>query len=94
MDAQTRRALIEQAHQLDELAKHPGWPVLVDFMLTKMKKDKGRVLDGTVKEYSEYQKLTGYFHGVHDTLDAHETVARLAENANRILAEEREDDGA
>ena len=89
-DADTRRALIEQAYQLNELTKHPGWAILVDFMLTKMKTDKQRVLDGVVTNLDDYKKLTGYFQGAHAVLNAPETVEKLAANARRREAESHE----
>lgn len=93
-DVETKRALIEQAHQLHELTLHPGWPILVDFMLVKMAADKKRILSGDIVHMDQYREMTGYFNGVHATLNAHETVETLAANARRRETERDEDDAA
>ena len=59
--------LVEQAHQLRELQRHPGWAVMEDWVLrgpvgTKHKHSK--LVSGDVKSLEEYASLTGFLHGV------------------------------
>lgn len=93
-DADTKRALIEQAHQLRELTKHPGWAVLVDFMEIRMRGDKLKVLNGKCVDLDDYRKLTGSLQGIHAVLDAPKIVQELADNARRRDAERDEPDAA
>lgn len=64
------RQIQEQAHLLDELTKHPGWPVLVDYALTKIARSKEAVLNGNIDDHATYKARTGVFVGVHFVLDA------------------------
>jgi hypothetical protein len=91
---ETKRALIEQAHQLHELTKQAGWAVLVDFMEVRTRADKLRVLNGKCVDIDDYRKLTGFLIGVHAVLDAPSTVQELADNARRRDAEHNENDAA
>lgn len=72
---------------LDELTRHPGWPVLVDFMETRMAKDKLRVLNGNCQDFDAYRKLTGLFLGVHAVLDAPADVAKMVTTEKEIRGE-------
>ena len=89
-DADVRRALIEQAHQLHELTKHPGWPILVDYANDQiMRPMKYRVLnDGNIPELAEYKKLAGFLMGMHRALDIPAEVEKLAANARSRAAAE------
>lgn len=93
MDAEDR-ALVEDAHLLNELTKHPGWARLVERSLVLMRKDKQRVLDGVVVHLEDYRKMTGFFQGAHAVLDLPSVVEELAGNARRRAAERNEDDAA
>ena len=93
-DAETRRALIEQAHQLNELTRHPGWAVLVDYMETRMRGEKLRILNGKCTDLDDYRKMSGLLLGVHAVLDAPKVVQEIADNARRREAERDEDDAA
>lgn len=86
MDADSR-ALIEDAHQLHELTKHPGWDVLVRRTLEWMRADKQRVLDGTVSGLDDYKKMTGKFVGAHFVMDLPETIRANADRRRERLAE-------
>lgn len=70
MDDDTLRALQEQAHQLEELTKHPGWPVFVDYLHTIMESDKKAVLNGLHDDIGKYKSATGRLIGIHAALDA------------------------
>lgn len=73
------RALQEQSHLLNELTRHPGWPVLVDFMETISNSAKRRVLNGKMPTVEEYKSVTGELVGIHKVLDAPTVVAEMLE---------------
>ena len=73
------RALVEQAHQLRELTTHPGWEVLVSFSHERMKGTKHAVLNGLIDNHEKYKRDTGWLRGIHDTLDAAETVEKIVD---------------
>ena len=74
------RELQELAHQLDELTRHPGWAVLVNYahygdgMQAQQQK---RVLAGSCKTPEEYQRWTGWIAGSQAVLDIPETVMAI-----------------
>lgn len=74
MDDDTLRAVQEQAHQLEELTRHPGWAVFVDRLHTEMIPDKKAVLNGMVDDISKYHTLTGRLRGIHFAMEAPERV--------------------
>ena len=74
------RELQELAHQLDELTKHPGWKVLVDFAWNGdgMIGAKQRYLvGGSCKTTDEYQKYAGWVAGAQAVLQAPVAVAAI-----------------
>lgn len=73
------RALQEQSHMLEELRRHPGWPVLVDYVETYSKGERLRVLRGGLS-HDEYQHQTGYLSGLFRVLDAPEKVSAMLTN--------------
>lgn len=77
------RALQEQAHQLEELTRHPGWPVLVDFMETISRAAKLRVLNGKLMSVEEYKSVTGELIGIHKVLDAPSVVQGMLQGEVR-----------
>ena len=88
MTPEQQRALIEQAHQLHELTKHPGWEVLVDYCNVVMAPVKRRLLnDSGVDTLDEYKKLSGYLAGMHRVVDVPAEVETLASNARLREAE-------
>lgn len=83
MEADTR-ALIEQAHQLRELTKHPGWAVLLDYAQFKIiNPQQAKVNDGNVADLAEYKKLAGFLQGVRRAVNIPVEVGTLADNARR-----------
>lgn len=84
------RALQEQAHLLNELTRHPGWPVLVDFMETVSRAAKLRVLNGKLGTVDEYKSITGELVGIHKVLDAPAVVQGMLESERdqRVEADE------
>lgn len=95
-NAETRRALIEQAHQLNELTKHPGWAILMDYANYQvMAPVKKRILNDTnIVDIAEYKRIAGFVIGVHRALDIPKEVQALADNARKRAAEHDEDDAA
>lgn len=77
MDDETLRAVQEQALQLTELEKHPGWAVYVDYLHTAMTGDKKAVLNGSIADIGRYHKITGRLQGIHFALDAPEHVRQM-----------------
>lgn len=90
-------ALVEQAHQLDELAQHPGWAVLTDYVLHGPAGSIGRqarVVNGHLKDFEAYLSETGWLAGAHHVLDARKTVASMVANQRleRLEQQAAEDD--
>ena len=81
------RALREQAHQISELTKHPGWGVYTDYLEWQvMAPLKKQVLnDSGVTSLEDYKKLAGFLAGVHRALDVPAEVVRLVETAAGII---------
>ena len=75
---------------LDELTRHAGWPVLVDFLLVISQSAKKRVLNGNLDSLDEYKSVTGELVGIHKAIDAPGVVAKmlLDERTRRIDNEE------
>jgi hypothetical protein len=85
------RGLIEQAHLLDELTRHPGWEVLEDFCLRGPQgsaKKQTALVNGTAKTLEEYKERCGELRGIHFVLDAPKMVDQLAVAA-RLRSEEK-----
>ncbi len=85
------RALVEQSFQLNELTNHPGWPVLVDYMLTVvLKPRKDRILNGNLDSLDEYKRIAGFCQGSEWVLNAHQIIANavLEEQGRRNEAEQ------
>ena len=84
------RALQEQSHLLAELTRHPGWPVLVDFLEVISRGAKKRVLNGNLDSIDAYKSVTGELVGIYKAIDAPTVVASMLENekARRIENEE------
>ena len=80
MDDDEYRALQEQAHLLQELTRHPGWPVLVDFLEVISRSAKKRVLNGNIDSIDAYKSVTGELVGLHKAMDAPVVVAMMLEN--------------
>lgn len=74
---------------MNELTRHPGWPVLVDFMETISNPAKRRVLNGQQQTIEEYKSVTGELVGIHKVLDAPAVVAGMLEEekAQRVERE-------
>jgi hypothetical protein len=84
------RALQEQAHLLNELTRHPGWPVLVDFLEVISRAAKLRVLNGKLDSIDAYKSVTGELVGIHKAIDAPSVVAGMLEEEKRQRVERDE----
>lgn len=84
------RALVEQSHQLQELMKHPGWPVFQDYLLTVVQAPITRsILNGKAASYEEYMERTGFCKGISRALGVPEEIGTqvLNERERRQEAE-------
>lgn len=76
------RELQELAHQLEELTRHPGWKVMVDYvhfgagMLAHHQK---YLLSGNCKSPEEYQRYAGWVAGSQAVLDAPANVRKMSD---------------
>lgn len=75
---------------LDELTRHPGWPVLVDFLEVISRSAKLRVLNGNLKSFDDYNAVTGELVGIHKAIDAPAVVAGMLEEEKRQRVESEE----
>lgn len=64
------RGLIEQAHQIQILTEHPGWPVFVDWLHHRAEPHQRRVLNGGYKNLEDYREGVGFIKGVQVALQA------------------------
>lgn len=80
MEADELRELQELASALEELTKHEGWQVLVDYawhgpgMRTH---HQTYVLNGVCKTPEEYQKYVGWLAGAQAVIDIPASVAKM-----------------
>lgn len=76
---------------LEELTKHPGWPVFTDYLHTIMRGDKKAILNGFVDDHNAYKSITGKLIGIHTALDAPVVVRQMVNDELERRAErERE----
>ena len=77
------RALQEQAHQINELTRHPGWEVFLDFLRfspAALAKRQIQLLQGAAKTFPDYTQRVGWIEGVQFAIDAPERVQALVNN--------------
>ena len=82
--------MIEQAHLIEQLTQHPGWPVLLDWMHQRMMPRKKRLLNGMIPDRDEYLSTTGFLLGIHEIIDAPAKVAELVSNEQQRRQEREE----
>jgi len=85
------RALVEQAHRLEELAKHPDWEVFVDYVnfgAGGLQFKQREVLSGRVKDWDRYNHMTGIVAGMNHCLNAAEDVRKQVERVAREFGPE------
>lgn len=84
------RALVEQAFQVSELAKHPGWDVLVDcvrFAGGGAARRQIDLINGSAKDFTDYSRRVGWLEGVEYALKTPERLAKQAETAKELLGQ-------
>lgn len=89
------RALVEQHHQLEELAKHPGWEVLTSYVLHGPAGSIGRqrrLVNRGAKDWDDYLHETGWLAGAHHVLEAREEVGKMVATERAAQAEAQETD--
>lgn len=95
MNAEQLRELQELAHQLDELTKHPGWEVYVDFVLFGaggQRHHQQRVISGACKTTEEYQHQVGWIAGSQHALDAPKNVRKMADDYSKKAGQSDDQD--
>lgn len=71
------RALQEQAHMLNELTRHAGWAVLVDYLQATSASMQRRLLNGHISSHEEYKQVSGELVGITKALRAPDQVAQM-----------------
>lgn len=82
------RQLIEDAHQLQELTRHPGWQVLTRLSGKDIEAWQTRMNSGKFKSLEEYKFCAGWLDGARQLLDVPATVQRQLERTQEAAAEE------
>lgn len=85
------RDLIERAYQLEELTRHPGWPLLVDLVTAATVTRQKIILSGACKSLEDYAQQTGWIKGAQAALVAPHRMQQRLDNARERLESERED---
>ena len=83
MNSDALRELIERDTQIQDLARHPGWEILRDFILERSERLQEGLLSGAPKTWERYREDVGWFRGVRDVLDAPDAHSRRLELARR-----------
>ena len=65
---------------MEELTKHPGWPVLVDWLNERMKPVKLAVLNGAPKNFEDYLTKANWLKGITDAIEAPKTIVGLLDS--------------
>lgn len=78
-----RRVLIENAFQVKQLTQHPGWPVLMDFVVNAggLRAWQTAVLGGGAKTTESYQHMVGKIQGCEHVINAPERIQKMADDA-------------
>jgi hypothetical protein len=84
------RDLVERNAQVQEMALHPGWELLCDYVRAQMGAKQRSLLLGNADSLEEYREQVGWLQGVSAVLNAPQT---LAEQVDREQRKEREDAG-
>lgn len=90
MEDDDYRALIEQAHQVRELTKHPGWDVFVDYLRFGgggAARKQHDLVNGAAKDYVDYSRIVGWLDGVDYAINAPERLDAQTELERKRRAE-------
>lgn len=88
------RAWVEQAAQIEEMTRHPGWVYMVDYLIRLTTSMQTRMFEGKCSDIEEYRYLAGKIAGLRTAMDApaqlFESVKRQQEQADtsRLLVSE------
>ena len=82
------RDLIERNHQVQELIRQPGWPLLCDYLRAQMEAKQRWLLLGHADTLEEYRRVVGWLQGVSDALSAPDVLAAQVEREAQTEAEE------
>jgi hypothetical protein len=80
MSEEDLRDLIEQAHQIRELTKHPGWAVYTDWLIHRMRGEQEALLRGNISDIQDYKLKAGTVRGVSMALSAADDTQMLVDN--------------
>lgn len=78
-----KRQLIENDFQVQQLTQHPGWTVLLDFVVNAggLRAWQTAVLNGGAKTTDAYQHMVGKIQGCEFVINAPARIARMADEA-------------
>lgn len=82
------RALVEQAFQVNELTRHPGWDVFVDcirFAGGGAARRQMDLISGGAKDFTDYGRRVGWLEGVEYALKTPERLQQQALTARELL---------
>jgi hypothetical protein len=88
------RQLIERSSLIEELTRHPGWRMYVDYLAALSLRMQDRVLKSYAKSFDEYRFETGKLAGLKTAIEAPERLQiqvamaqHQAEQAREMSAE-------
>lgn len=74
------RDLIERAHQIRELTRHPGWEYFTDWLAYRVRSAQGKLLGGDISDINDYKLQAGIMRGVQLALHAADDTQLLVDN--------------
>ena len=83
MTEDEKRELIERAHQLNELTRHPGWEILSDLVYFGpggSSTHQRKIVTGSAN-WDEYQRDVGFIRGIHHVIEAPDRLETMVRNA-------------
>lgn len=89
-DGDQIRQLQEQAAQIQELTRHPGWEFLADYIIALTTKQQQYVLTGRCTDERDYARRTSYVKGMLDVLEA---PSKLQQQVDRLRSLRPETEG-
>lgn len=75
--------LIKRNAAVQEMAQHPGWPLLEDYIRAQLGAKQNYLLMGNVDSMEEYTKITGWLAGVQAVLNAPLALDAQTERAKK-----------
>ena len=73
------RHMVEAAHQVAELMRHPGWQHYQDFLYSEIATMQGRIQSGSLETLEQYKFWTGRIQGIQQALTTGERLTALVE---------------